>query len=285
MKRTVATVIAVISLGALALAGKPITMKGSDTMVILGQRWAETYMKAHPGAIIQITGGGSGTGIAQLIDGSTDIAQASRPMKDQEKEQLKKKRGVAVVEIPTALDGLAIYVDEKNPVEKLTMAQLKAIYQSDITNWKNLGGPNAEIILYSRENNSGTYAYFKEHVLKGEDFSAQCQTLPGTAAIINATAKDPNGIGFGGIGYSKGVKVLSIAKDEKSEYVELTEANVVSMKYPLARYLYWYCAGEPKGDTKKLVNWILSDEGQKVVAEVGYYPLPKKTALQEKTGK
>jgi len=285
MKRLLTMAFAVIVLGALAVAGKPITIKGSDTMVILGQRWAETYMKAHPGSIIQVTGGGSGTGIAQLIDGATDIAQASRPMKDQEKAQLKTKRRIEAVEIRTALDGLAIYVNEKNPITRLTQDQLKAIYQMDITNWKEVGGPDAEIILYSRENNSGTYAYFKEHVLKNEDFSAQCQTLPGTAAIINAAAKDPNGIGFGGIGYAKGVKVLSIAKDEKSEYVDPTEVNVVSMKYPLARYLYWYCAGEPKGDARKLVDWILSDEGQKVVTQVGYYPLPKKTTLEEKPGK
>ena len=278
-------ILAVALLTAFALGGRTVTIKGSDTMVILGQRWAEIYMKTHPGATIQVTGGGSGTGIAQLIDGATDIAQSSRPMKDPEKQQLKATRGVAAIEIPTALDGLVIYVHENNPVVKLTLAQLKAMYQADIINWKDVGGPNAEIVLYSRENNSGTYTYFKERVLNGEDFAAQCQMLPGTAAIIDETAKDPNGIGFGGIGYAKGVKVLSIAADEKSEYSEPTAANIASTKYPLARYLYWYCAGEPSGDTRKLVKWILSDDGQKVVAEVGYYPLPKKTASQEKTGK
>lgn len=285
MKRTVAMILAAALLTTIALGGRAVTIKGSDTMVILGQRWAEVYMKTHPGTTIQITGGGSGTGIAQLIDGATDIAQASRPMKDLEKQQLKATRGVEAIEIRTALDGLVIYVHEKNPVVKLTLAQLKAIYEADITNWSDVGGPNAQIVLYSRENNSGTYTYFKERVLKGEDFAAQCQMLPGTAAIIDATAKDPNGIGFGGIGYAKGVKVLSIAADEKSEYSEPTETNLASMKYPLARYLYWYCAGEPSGDIRKLVRWILSDEGQKVVAEVGYYPLPKNTASREKTGK
>jgi phosphate transport system substrate-binding protein len=283
MKRTVAMILAIALLTPLALGVRAVTIKGSDTMVILSQRWAEVYMKTHPGATIQVTGGGSGAGIAQLIDGATDIAQASRPMKDMEKQQLKATRGVAAVEIPTAMDGLVIYVHEKNPVVKLTLAQLKAMYQAAITNWKDVGGPNAEIVLYSRENNSGTYTYFKERVLEGEDFSPQCLMPPGTAAIIDATAKDPNGIGFGGIGYAKGVKVLSIAADGKSEYREPTEANIASMKYPLARYLYWYSAGEPVGDVKKLVNWILSDEGQTVVAEVGYFPLPKKaTTLQKK---
>lgn len=285
MKRLFATTIALALLATLALAGKPITIKGSDTMVILGQRWAETYMKTHAGAVLQVTGGGSGTGIAALINGSADIAEASRPMEDKEKAEVKTKRGSDVIEIPTALDGIAIYVNEKNPLTKVTTAQLKSIFQSETTNWKALGGSEGDIILYSRENNSGTYAYFKEHVLKNEDYSPQCQTLPGTAAIISAVAKDPDGIGYGGIGYAKGVKVLSVAASDTSEYVDPTEANVVSRKYPLARYLFWYTAGEPKGDMKKLVDWVLGDAGQKVVSDVGYYPLPKKAATTEKKGK
>ncbi len=285
MKRIVAAIMGTALLGTLAIAGKPITIKGSDTMVILGQRWAEDYMKTHPGTVIQVTGGGSGTGIAALINGSADIAEASRLMKDKEKQEVKAKRGADVVEIPTALDGIAIYVNEKNPITKITTAQLKSIFQADTKKWTALGGPDAEIVLYSRENNSGTYAYFKEHVLKDEDFSAECQTLPGTAAIINAVAKDPNGIGYGGIGYAKGVRVLSVAGNDSSGYIDPTEANVASGKYPLARYLYWYCAGEPTGDAKQLVNWVLGDAGQKVVSEVGYYPLPKKSATMEKKTK
>ena len=285
MKRVVATVVAIGLLGALASAGKPITIKGSDTMVILGQRWAEDYMKTHPDVILQVTGGGSGTGIAALVNGSADVAEASRPMKDKEKKEVKAKRGAEAIEIPTALDGIAIYVNEKNPLTKVTTAQLKSIFQSETANWKALGGSNAEIILYSRENNSGTYAYFKEHVLKEEDYSVQCQTLPGTAAIINAVAKDPNGIGYGGIGYAKGVKVLPVAASDTSEFLEPTEANVTSRTYPLARYLYWYTAGAPKGDLKKLIDWVLSDAGQKVVSEVGYYPLPKKPVAPVNKGK
>jgi phosphate transport system substrate-binding protein len=285
VKRLFATTITLVLLATLALAGKPITIKGSDTMVILGQRWAETYMKTHAGVVLQVTGGGSGTGIAALINGSADIAEASRPMQDKEKNEVKAKRGGEAIEIPTALDGIAIYVNEKNPMTKVTTAQLKSIFQSETTNWKALGGTDADIILYSRENNSGTYVYFKEHVLKNEDYSAQCQTLPGTAAIINAVAKDPNGIGYGGIGYVKGVKVLLVAASDTSDYVEPTQANVISRKYPLARYLFWYTAGEPTGDLKKLVDWVLSDAGQKVVSEVGYYPLPKKAAAPEKKGK
>ncbi|HWO56357.1 MAG TPA: phosphate ABC transporter substrate-binding protein [bacterium] len=264
-----------LAVGTSGLAGKAITMKGSDTMVILGQRWAEVYMKTHKDAVIQVTGGGSGTGIAALINGSADIAQSSRSMKDKEKDEVKAKRGAAPSEIATALDGLAIYVHEKNPITRLNATQLKAIYQGDITSWKDVGGPDEEIVVYSRENNSGTYAYFKEHILKNEDFAPQVQTLPGTASIINAVSKDEWAIGYGGIGYSSGVRPLAVANEGSSEYFEPTEANVASGKYPLARPLFWYTVGEPTGEIKALVDWVLGPEGQAVVSEVGYYPLPK----------
>lgn len=257
------------------VAGRTITLKGSDTMVILGQRWAENYMASHKDAVIQVTGGGSGTGIAALINGSADIAQSSRMMKDKEKQEVKTKRGAAPAEIATAMDGLAIYVHEGNPLTKLAIPKIKEIYQGDILNWKDLGGPDEEIVVYSRENNSGTYAYFKEHVLKSEDFAPAVQTLPGTASIINAVSKDEWSIGYGGIGYSRGVRILAVATDDSSAYFEPTEAHVESGKYPLARPLFWYTVGEPTGEIKSLVDWVLSPVGQKVVTDVGYYPLPK----------
>lgn len=268
------TVGAILTAG-IGIAGSSITLKGSDTMVILGQRWAETYMATNKGAVIQVTGGGSGTGVAALINGSADIAQSSRAMKDKEKLEVKTKRGAEPAEIATAMDGLAIYVHEANPIAKVAIPKLKEIYQGDILNWKDLGGPDEEIVVYSRENNSGTYAYFKEHVLKNEDFAPGVQTLPGTASIINAVSKDEWSIGYGGIGYSSGVKILAVANDDSAAYFEPTEANVESGKYPLARPLYWYTVGEPTGDIKKLVEWVLSPAGQKVVTDVGYYPLPK----------
>ncbi|GAB4327612.1 MAG: phosphate ABC transporter substrate-binding protein [Candidatus Zixiibacteriota bacterium] len=258
----------------LAWANSTITIKGSDTMVILGQRWAEHYMKTHKDVVLQVTGGGSGTGIAALINGTADIAQASRPMKAKEQDMMLEKRGVRAYEIATALDGLAIYVHESNPIKQLTLDQLKQIYQNDVTNWSEVGGPDQDIVIYSRENNSGTYAYFKEHVLNNEDFSAYAQTLPGTAAVINAVSKDPSSIGYGGIGYSEGVRVVPVAVDAESEAYLPTEENVNAMIYPLARSLYWYTAGEPTGDTKALIDWVLGPEGQKLVTEVGYYPLP-----------
>ncbi len=253
-----------------------ISIKGSDTMVILGQRWAEAYMKKNPSVTLEVTGGGSGTGIAALINGSTDICEASRPMTDKEKSDLKAKRGVEVVEIPVALDGIAIFVNSKNPVQELTLDQIKGIYTGEITNWKDIGWNNTQIILYGRENNSGTYAFLKEHVLKNEDYAPQTQTLPGTAAVINAVAKDPNGIGYGGIAYGEGVKHLKVKKDAASTGIEPSMTNVVKGTYPISRYLYWYIAGQPKGNIKKLVDWALSKEGQNIVEKVGYYPLPKK---------
>jgi phosphate transport system substrate-binding protein len=250
-----------------------ITIKGSDTMVILGQRWAETYMKKNPGANIQVTGGGSGVGIAALINGTTDIAEASRPMKDAEKTQLQQKRGVPTFELPVALDGLAVYVHERNPIQELTLEQLKKIYTGVAKNWKDVGGKDERIILYGRENSSGTYAYFKEHVLADTDYYPTTQTLPGTAAVINAVAKDIRGIGYGGIAYLKGVKALKVKKDSSTPGVEPTLENVQKSIYPISRFLYWYLAGQPKDQTKKLTDWVMSAEGQAVVNDVGYYPL------------
>ena len=279
----VAVVLGLVLTTATGIAGRTITIKGSDTMVILGQRWAENYMASHKEAVIQVTGGGSGTGIAALINGSVDIAQSSRAMKDKEKREVKAKRGAEPTEIPTALDGLAIYVHEGNPVTRLAIPRIKEIYQGDILNWKDLGGPDHEIVVYSRENNSGTYVYFKEHVLKNEDFAPGVQTLPGTASIINAVSKDEWSIGYGGIGYSSGAKILAVASDDSSEYFAPTEANVESGKYPLARPLFWYTVGEPTGEIKSLTDWVLGAVGQKVVTDVGYYPLPKTKSEKDKT--
>jgi len=253
-----------------------ITVKGSDTMVILGQRWAEVYMQKNRGVTIQVTGGGSGTGIAALINGTTDIAEASRPMKDKEKDAVKAKRSAEVLELPVAVDGLAVFLNVKNPVGELSLAQLKGIYTGAIKNWKEVGGRDERMILYGRENNSGTYVYFKEHVLENVDYFPTVQTLPGTAAVIHAVAKDPRGIGYGGVAYGEGVKHLRVRKDANSPAVEPTMENVLSAQYPISRYLYWYFAGQPKGDLKAFAEWALSKDGQAVVENVGYYPLNEK---------
>jgi len=267
-----ALVLSVITIS-LVFAGKSITIKGSDTMLILAQRWAEVYMNQNPGAVIQVTGGGSGVGIAALINGGTEICQASRSMKSSEIDKLKERFNSTGVEIPVARDGLSLYLNEENNVSELTLDQLKGIYTGQITNWKEVGGDDAKIVLYGRENSSGTYVYFKDNVLKGADFSAQTQTLPGTGAIVNAIAKDKNGIGYGGAAYAKGVKYLKVKKDAQTSGYEPTLENIKSGNYPISRYLFWYLRNKPTGETKKLVDWILSEQGQQIVSKVGYFPV------------
>jgi phosphate transport system substrate-binding protein len=188
-------------------------------------------------------------------------------MKKSEIQKLKERFGTMGVEIPCAKDGLTVYVSEKNKIDNLTMQQLKDIYQGKITNWKEVGGNDAKILLYSRENNSGTYVFFKDNVLKGGDYAPSCQNLPGTAAVVNAVSKDANGIGYGGAGYSKGIKVIKVNGFEPSAQ------NVASGKYPLSRYLYMYTRNKPTGQIKKYIDWILSPEGQALVKQVGYFPL------------
>src|SRR5512138_1020968 len=208
MKRTLAA-LAALALPVLASAGT-VTVKGSDTMVILAQRWAEDYMKTNPGKKVQVTGGGSGTGIAALVNGTTDIADASRAIKDAEAAQVEARFKVKPVETVVARDGVAIYVNDANPVAQLTIEQVRGMYLGDVKNWKEVGGKDAPIVLYSRETSSGTYVFVKEHVLKNEDFAPEAQTLPGTAAVVNAVSKEKNGIGYGGGAYAKGVKELKI---------------------------------------------------------------------------
>jgi phosphate transport system substrate-binding protein len=250
-----------------------ITVKGSDTMVILAQRWAEVFMKKNPQITVQVTGGGSGTGFAALINGTTNICNASRPIKDKEIASIKEKFHTTPIEIKAAIDGIAIYLNESNSVKELTLTQIKDIYTAKITNWKDVGGPDAKIIIYGRENSSGTYDFFKEHVLLNNDFALDVQTLPGTAAVVNAIEKDKFGIGYGGTAYSKGIKLAKIKKNAATEGVLPTEENIKGGKYPVSRYLYMYILKKPEGDMKKFIDWVLSKDGQSIVAEVGYFPL------------
>jgi phosphate transport system substrate-binding protein len=258
--------------GAAFMQQTKITVKGSDTMVILAQRWAELYMKKNPAASIQVTGGGSGVGLAALINGTTDIANSSRPIKPSEIEKLKARYNTLGVEIPCAKDGITIFLNESNMVKDLTLKQLSDIYQAKITNWKQVGGEDASIKLYGRENSSGTYSFFKDEVIKG-DYAASCQTLPGTAAVVNAVKKDKYGIGYGGAAYATGVKHCMVKKDEKTAGVLPTAETIAKNQYPITRYLYLYMRNRPTGEVKKYVDWILSPEGQQIITEVGYFPV------------
>ncbi len=261
----------------LASGAANITVKGSDTLVRLGQRWAEEYMKAHKDVVIQVSGGGTGTGIAALINGTTDVCEASRDMKPKEYDQAKQK-GINPYRVAVALDGIAVFLHTTNPVKEFSLAQLKGIYTGAITNWKEVGGPDAQIIVYSRENNSGTYAFFKEHVLNEEDFSERAQTLPGTSAVVNAVSKDKNGIGYGGVAWATDVKFAGVKKNDTTAAVVPSLETITSGSYPISRELYWFFNGKPTGELQKLVNWTLSEPGQKVAESVDYIPLPKKLA-------
>jgi phosphate transport system substrate-binding protein len=248
-----------------------ITVKGSDTMVILAQKWAELYMKSNPSASIQVTGGGSGVGITALINGTTDICNSSRPMKQTEIEKLKARYNTLGVEIPCAKDGITIFLNEANKIQELTIRQLSDIYTGKTRNWKELGGNDAEIRLYGRENSSGTYTYFHDEVVKA-DYAASVQSLPGTAAVVNAVKKDVNGIGYGGAAYAVGVKHAKVKKDANSTAYLPTAETIGKGEYPITRYLYMYLRNRPTGETKKYIDWILSSAGQAIVTEVGYFP-------------
>lgn len=275
MKTMLKIVVAAVLLSLGAAQAASVTMKGSDTLVILAQKWAEAYMKKNPETKIQVTGGGSGTGFAALQNQTTDLANASRKIKKNEEIACIKAFGKRPTEYKVALDGLSVYVHSSNPVKELSLDQLKSIFTGKMKNWKEVGGPDLPITVYSRENSSGTYEFFKEHVLKGSDFLASAQAMPGTAALLQAVAKDPKAIGYGGAAYGEGAKHLSIKKDADSKAIDPTEQAIVKGEYPIWRHLFIYVnPALDKGDVAKFLQWIRSDEGQALVKDVGYFPLP-----------
>lgn len=258
-----------------------IQVKGSDTMVNLGQAWAEKYMEANPGDFVAVTGGGSGTGFASLISGTCDVAMSSRNIKEKE-IALARAKGITPDEIKVALDGLAVVVNPSNPVGRLTLDQLAGIFSGRITNWKDAGGKDERIVVLSREVNSGTHVYFKEHVLRKndpdsrEEFAPAALMLPSSQAIADEVAGNPSAIGYYGMGYiSAKQKPVAIAKDEKSEYVTPSVDNVVSGKYPISRPLFLYSNGSPAGLVKKFINFALSKEGQNIVLVTDFVPVKK----------
>ncbi len=277
-------ILAVIMFGtyAFAASGKNvIQIKGSDTIVNLSQSWAEKYMQENPGDFVAVTGGGSGTGISSLISGTCNIANASRSIKEKE-ITLAKQKGINPYEIKVGLDGLAVVVNPKNPVSKLTLEQLAKIFTGKITNWKELGGSDSKIVILSREVNSGTHVYFKEHVLrKGdpngkEEFAPGALLLSSSQAIADEVAGNSAAVGYYGMGYiSSKQKDVAVAKDEKSEYVASTIENVINGKYPISRPLFIYTNGQPQGLVKKFVDFCLSKEGQDIVLKTDFVPINK----------
>ncbi|MDP2913094.1 MAG: phosphate ABC transporter substrate-binding protein [Candidatus Omnitrophota bacterium] len=259
-----------------------IQIKGSDTMVNLGQAWAEKFMEKNPGDFIAVTGGGSGTGFSSLISGACDIAMSSRNIKEKE-IALAKNKGINPNEIKAALDGIAIVVNTSNPAGKLTMDQLAGIFTGRIANWREVGGENKRIVVLSREVNSGTHVYFKEHVLRKndtnskEEFASGALMLSSSQAIADEVAGNPSAIGYYGMGYiSNRQKPVAIAKDEGSAYVPPTVENVLSGIYPISRPLFLYTNGMPEGIVKKFADFTLSEDGQAIVLATDFVPIRAK---------
>ena len=256
-----------------------LQIKGSDTMVNLGQAWAEEYMKQNPGTSIAVTGGGSGTGISAMVNNTCDIAEVSREMKESEIELIASK-GAAPKKIVVALDGLAVVVSPANKIFELTIDQLADVFTGKIKNWKELGGRDAKIVLLSREVNSGTHVYFKEHVLRHgkadgkEEFAAEALLLSSSQAIADEVAQNQDAIGYYGMGYiTTREKALKVAKDKNSPYEAPTMENVISGAYPISRPLLMYTKGEPKGLAKAFIDYVLSPAGQQVVKKLDFVPV------------
>ena len=279
--------IAVVSLISFFLAGTAkaedlkgsIQIKGSDTMVNLGQAWAEEFSRKNPGVNAAVTGGGSGTGISAMISGTADIAISSRTMKEKEINKAK-QNGIEPFEIKSALDGLAVVAHPSNPVSQLTIDQLSDIFTGKIKNWKEVGGNNLQIVILSREINSGTHVYFKEHVLrKGdeksvEEFSPMALLMSSSQAIAEEVSQNPNAIGYYGMGYiSQKQKVISVAKDANSPYIGPVMENVRDNSYPISRPLLLYTKGQPQGIVKAFVDFALSAEGQEIVKKTDFVPI------------
>ena len=257
-----------------ATAGaQSISLKGSDTVLPLAQAEAEEFMNENSEKSVTVTGGGSGVGIAALIDGEVDIATASREMKTDEIKAAKAK-GINPVEHTIAYDGITVVVNPKNPVSKLTFDQLRGIYNGSISNWKDVGGEDKQIVVISRDSSSGTYKDFKKDVLLGDEYRPDALTQPATGGIVTEVSQNPNAIGYIGFAYlDKNVKALSLDKGNGS--VSPTAENILSGAYPLSRSLYFYTNGEPSGLTKEFIDFVMSEKGQNIVSEVGYIPLKK----------
>jgi phosphate transport system substrate-binding protein len=256
-----------------------IENKGSDTIVNLALAWAEAYQDIRPEIRISVTGGGSGTGIAALINGTVDIANASRQIKPEERDKAE-SNGITPFQFVIARDAIAIIVHPENPIDQLTIDQISAIYSGEFQNWSQLGGEDRPIVRLSRETNSGTHVYFLENVLrKGEKdnntlFSMDTLLLPSSEGISAEIRQNPNAIGYDGLGYvTEDLKVIAVSKDEAGPFVLPSASSVNQQRYPIARDLYMYTAGKPEGEIFIYLQWILSPEAQEIVTELGFVPI------------
>ncbi|WP_342303967.1 PstS family phosphate ABC transporter substrate-binding protein [Methanolobus sp. ZRKC5] len=248
-----------------------IIIKGSDTVLPLSQAESEEFMYANPDTSITIIGGGSGVGIAALIDGEIEVAMASRNIKDSEMENAQ-ANGIEPVEHVVAWDGIAVVVNPENPVTELTFDQLKSIYDGSISNWADVGGEDLIITVITRDSSSGTYGYFQEEVLLDEEYRQDALVQPATGAIVQEVAQNTGAIGYIGYAYL-GENIAALALDGGEGFVEATPENIISGDYPLARPLYYYTNGDPAGLAKEFIDYVLSPTGQDIVSDVGYFPV------------
>lgn len=248
-------------------------VKGSDTVLPLTQKEAEVFMKKYPGSSIMVTGGGSGVGLAALQNGTTDIAQSSRKMKMDEKMKMQ-DAGKAFKEVIVAYDALAVIVNPANKVSQLTREQLESIYTGKVTNWKEVGGDDQKIVVYSRESSSGTFEFFKEHVLNKKNFAPSAMLMPATGAIVQSVSQTTGAIGYVGLAYIETtVKPLKVSYDSGKTFVAPSIESAMDKTYPISRPLYYYYLNTVEASVKPFVDYILSVEGQKIVREIGYVPV------------
>ncbi len=250
-------------------------IKGSDTVLPLSQKEAESYMKLNKAAKITVTGGGSGVGLAALVDNTTDIAMSSRKIKMDEKIKLQ-DAGRAYKEITVAYDALSVIVNPSNKVTQLTREQLEGIFTGKIKNWKEVGGDDMQIVAYSRESSSGTYEFFKDHVLNKKNYASSVLNMPATGAIVQSVSQTKGAIGYVGLAYmEKNVKALKVSYDKGKTYVAPSMETAKDKTYPVVRPLYYYYLATVEKTVKPFIDYILSAEGQKIVEQVGYIPLTK----------
>jgi phosphate transport system substrate-binding protein len=257
-------------------AGKSVAVKGSDTMVHLVTAWTESYTKAHPDAEISVTGGGSGTGIAALMNKTTDICAASRSMSPEEKSQASQK-GITLKESVVARDGIAVVVNPSNPINELTLEQIKKIYTGAYTNWGEVGGNSGEFVVLSRESSSGTYVFFQEHVLNKEDYTPRARLMPATSAVIQSVETDAPAIGYVGLGYAEQagnrVKIIEVKADANAPAIAPSEATVRDGTYSVSRPLYFYTGADASPLASDFIQFCLAQPGQTIVRQEGYVPV------------
>lgn len=274
MKKKLFTLATVAMISITGFAQK-LTVKGSDTVLPLTQQEAESFMKKNKSNSITVMGGGSGVGIAALLDGTTDIAMSSRKLKMSERMKLQ-EAGKSAKEVIVAYDALSVIVNPSNKVSKLTREQLEDIYTGKIKNWKQVGGEDMLIIVYSRETSSGTYEFFKEHVMNNKNYASSVLNMPATGAIIQSVSQTKGAIGYVGLAYAdKSVKDIAVSYDKGKTFLLASMENALNKTYPIVRPLYYYYSVSLEKKVKPFVDFVLSQEGQNIVSSVGYIPIKK----------